>query len=372
MSASPLRAYRENFLCIVAGCCVLIHIFGILGDAAPASRRPLHGDGHGYYAWLPAWALQRDPSFHRTVDAFYPGRPDLLGLTLVPETGRYASKYTLGVAILQSPFFLLAHGWTLFMQAPEPWHWWKFQYPADGYSLFYIHAAGLAGLAYGLAGLALLRQLLRPRFGDTAATAALTVLLLGTPLLHYLAAENSMSHAYSFFLFALFLRWALAWNQTPSWRMAVRLGLLGGLIGLVRLPNLIVLGLLPLLRPADFRPRLPRMLATGLIALACLSPQILAWRYATGLWFSSGYSAHGEGFHWLRPQIPNVLFSIKKGLFFYSPALLAAVAGFGAWRRKEPTLVLPFALLLGLATYVISSWWMWWYGGSFGHRAFVE
>jgi hypothetical protein len=25
-----------------------------------------------------------------------------------------------------------------------------------------------------------------------------------------------------------------------------------------------------------------------------------------------------------------------------------------------------------LATYIIASWWAWWFGGAFGHRCFVE
>jgi hypothetical protein len=370
MISRTIQAIRKRSMLLAAGLCFLIHAFGLFAD--PANRRPLHGDGHGYYAWLPALLIQRDPSFHATVDGFYPGRPEQLGLTRVPETNRYASKYTLGVALLQTPFFLLAHAWTWFMRAPEPWDWWKYQYPTDGYSLFYIHAAGLAGLAYGLAGLAILRRLLRARFGDAAATATLAVLLLGTSLLHYIAAENTMSHAYSFFLFGCFLHRAFAWDRSPTWRLALQLGILGGLIGLVRLPNLILLGILPLLRPAEFRTRLPQIAAIGLLAVACFLPQVLAWRYATGVWFSSGYNAHGEGFNWLRPKVLPVLFSIKKGLFFYAPCLLAAVAGFRSLRRSDAPLATALASMLGLATYVISAWWMWWYGGSFGHRAFVE
>ena len=68
-----------------------------------------------------------------------------------------------------------------------------------------------------------------------------------------------------------------------------------------------------------------------------------------------------------------MLFSVQKGLFFWSPLLLLAVAGLAllvadsaralsaAGRRRA-----------GCGTYVIASWWDWQFGGSFGHRGFID
>jgi hypothetical protein len=67
-----------------------------------------------------------------------------------------------------------------------------------------------------------------------------------------------------------------------------------------------------------------------------------------------------------------VLFSVRKGLFFWSPALLLAVAGFFLMKKYKPAYVLPTLVFMPLNLYIIASWRDWAYGGSFGHRAFVE
>jgi hypothetical protein len=59
-------------------------------------------------------------------------------------------------------------------------------------------------------------------------------------------------------------------------------------------------------------------------------------------------------------------------LFFWAPILLLAIVGLLLLRGAARALLLPFLVFLGLHLYVVSSWSMWWYGGAFGHRAFVE
>ena len=67
-----------------------------------------------------------------------------------------------------------------------------------------------------------------------------------------------------------------------------------------------------------------------------------------------------------------MLWSARKGLFFYAPVLLLAVFGIATlpdglrrWRAAA-------GLVLALQTYVIASWWDWQFGASFGHRGFVD
>lgn len=84
------------------------------------------------------------------------------------------------------------------------------------------------------------------------------------------------------------------------------------------------------------------------------------------------WSYEGEGFNFLDPEFSNVLFSYRKGLFIYCPVLLLAVAGVfvGVFKNKGR-----FGWLIAflfISTWIISSWWMWYYGGSYGHRAFIE
>ena len=70
-----------------------------------------------------------------------------------------------------------------------------------------------------------------------------------------------------------------------------------------------------------------------------------------------------------------MLFSVQKGLFFWSPLLLLACAGL-AWllavRTSARAFVAGGMVFLVLNTYLIASWWDWQFGGSFGHRGFTD
>ncbi len=113
----------------------------------------------------------------------------------------------------------------------------------DGFTLYYQHAAGLAGLAWVVAGLAVLRRLLRQSFSDRITAATLVVILLGTNLYHYATFDSGYSHAYSFFLCAALMLLTARWHHTPTARTSTLLGLVAGLIVLVRHTNIVFLAL---------------------------------------------------------------------------------------------------------------------------------
>ncbi len=49
-----------------------------------------------------------------------------------------------------------------------------------------------------------------------------------------------------------------------------------------------------------------------------------------------------------------------------------AAAGLYFMRKKQPDLFTGTLIFMLIFTYVILSWWSWWYGGSFGLRAFID
>jgi hypothetical protein len=67
-----------------------------------------------------------------------------------------------------------------------------------------------------------------------------------------------------------------------------------------------------------------------------------------------------------------VLFSTQKGLFFWSPVLLLAVAGMAIGRGAVRGLRLAGVVVLAMQTYLIASWSEWQFGASYGHRAFTD
>ena len=106
------------------------------------------------------------------------------------------------------------------------------------------------------------------------------------------------------------------------------------------------------------------------IGAACISPQLVIYKRTTGHWIVNAY-IHG-GFTFASPHLLDVLFSVQKGLFFWSPALALAVPGFFVARGACRRLALPVALIVAVHTYVVASWIVWYYGASYGHRAFTD
>jgi hypothetical protein len=79
----------------------------------------------------------------------------------------------------------------------------------------------------------------------------------------------------------------------------------------------------------------------------------------------------GETFNFGSPELFNVLFSYRKGLFIYVPLLLAvvlfSVVSKNYWYKKVVFLITFFVFL-----YVTASWWCWWYGEGYSIRPIVD
>ena len=83
-------------------------------------------------------------------------------------------------------------------------------------------------------------------------------------------------------------------------------------------------------------------------------------------------SQGGRAFDFLHPHLTAVLFSVRKGLCFWSPVLLLSVAGFFVMRGRIRRFRLPSIAVLAVTLYLIASWWDWQFGGSYGHRGFTD
>lgn len=354
----------------IAALCLAGYVFVYATGRAGA---PIRSDGFSYYVYLPSWFIFHDPSLAATARDCCGGEfPAYTAIIRWPGTRRWVNAHPIGVAVMQTPLFLAAHALTR----------WTNLSP-DGFTLYYQHAAGLSGLFWTVAGLWILRRLLLRHFSDPVTAATLISLLLGTNLYHYATFDSSYSHPYSFFLFAAFMHLTERWHESHAVRTTVLLGVVGGLIVLTRHTNALFLSCLPLYgvtngttlraRWAELaRERRAVALMTA-VAAVIVAPQLAIYYGATGRLLVSSYGS--LGFNFASPRIAGVLFSVQKGLFFWSPLLLLACAGLvGLARTRHPAraFVTPAAIFLPLHTYLIASWWDWQFGGSFGHRGFVD
>jgi hypothetical protein len=358
----------RTFVALAAAACLAGYVFAY---ARVIDQPPLRSDAFSYYVYLPSWFIFHDPSLAAAAHDCCGGHfPEWTNINRWPGTRRWVNAHPIGVAVMQAPLFTLAHALTR----------WTNLSP-DGFSLYYQHAAGLSGVIAAIAGLWVLRRLLLRHYSDGVTTATLATVLFGTNLYHYATLDSTWSHAYSFLLIAALLVVVERWHEHPSRRLSVWLGIVAGLLVLVRHPNAMFLVFVPLygihdrasLRDAVMKlsrewKNLAIAAATG---AAMLIPQMLMYYAATGRPLVSSYSVVG-GFTFTSPHIWGVLFSVQKGLFFWSPVLLLATVGLWWTRGAARNFLLAALVVLAAQVYLIASWFDWQFGGSYGHRGFVD
>jgi hypothetical protein len=327
-------------------------------------------DGRGYYSYLPALFIHSDPTFGflEETDAMHYAKAEKTGFVNDSPEGR-VNKYFVGTAVLMSPFFA---GGALVAKLTG--------HTVDGYSPPFQLAIGFAAIFYLTLGILLLQLFLR-NIGFPAWPSAVAVMftVFGTNLLYYTLYEPSMSHVYSFAMVsALLFLTERAVSGQRSWLWPV-VGVVLGLIVLIRPTNVVTVlalpvatgGLMPLIQVLESLFRKKKLLLFSfvmMVAVVTLQPLMYFWQAGSLIVYSYG----DEGFNFLSPAILEVLFSYRRGLFVYAPLMLVAFIGLFSWRKNAPERVGWTLLTLGVALWVIASWWMWWYGGAFGHRAFIE
>ncbi|HQV51293.1 MAG: hypothetical protein IPF95_15915 [Flavobacteriales bacterium] len=334
-------------------------------------RNVLQADAKGYYAYLPSLVIDHDPNFG-SFDRVENGEhydPDLFYDYRTTFNAHRINKYFCGTALLQLPFFLGAHAYCGITDNVD-----------DGYTKPYVIAINLAAIFWVLVGLWATGALLRTySISENLIAFTLVAFAFGTNLFYYAVVAPGMSHAYSFGLCSLFLLVArhMALNFRPV--HLIQAGALLGTIILVRPVNGMILLAIPIVfnTGIEFKEwirnvlRTPRQLLLSIaIGLSIMSLQFIYYRIATGSWLV--YSYGEEGFNWMDPHMIDILFSYKKGLFVYLPLLGLSLVGLKfLWDRSKWSALAWLAFFVVL-TYVLSAWWNWWYGGSFGARPYVE
>ncbi len=101
-------------------------------------------------------------------------------------------------------------------------------------------------------------------------------------------------------------------------------------------------------------------------------PQMIYWKSVTGSLFYNSYGPSGSSFFLNSPQIIKLLFSFRSGWYLYTPLMFAATLGLLFMGKKCSAGVWPLSILLVLQVYLLSCWWPWWNGDSFGVGSLVD
>ena len=360
-----MKKYFVTFSVVLVLLAVIYSDFNVKIWKTPG--RVIQWDVIDYYGYLPATFIYHDISLK--FKDHYKGNKHFVFWAKKTATGSYVFKMTMGLSVMYAPFFFVANA----LAGP-------LGYDTGGYSLPYRFAIVMAALFYLALGLVFLSRVLRFYFSEWITGFVILSIGLGTNLFWYSTFEPGMSHVYSFFLVSVFIFLTFKWYRKPGFWYSVWIGLVIGLLTLIRPVNALlalffILYDLKNLRDVKnrwqlFREKYGMLLTIVAFGFLMLMPQLLYWKTVTGSWLY--YSYGKEGFFFQHPQIPNVLFSFRKGWFVYTPVMIFAVAGIYLLFKKYKQFAIPLSILLPVYLYVVSSWWCWWYGGSLGQRELID
>lgn len=331
-------------------------------------------DVFGYYLYLPATFIHHDVGLkdftwmQGILDTYKP----TIGFyqAYMGPAGDYVMKYTMGLAILYAPFFFIAH-----LLAPV------LGYTADGFSLPYQIAIAMSGLFYTVIGLWFFRKALLRYLSDRITALVMGIIVLGTNYFELTAYDGAMSHNYLFFLYALLFWFSVRWNEKPAWGYAAGLGLVIGMMALIR-PTEIIAVVVPVFWGVYDKESLRRkwqMLRKHFVMvilagfLLCMTGfvQLIYWKLHAGKWIYYSYE-DGEKIRLFAPYFMRVMFSFKKGWLVYTPLMAFALLGFIVQFRRSRESFTPVFLFTFLNLMIICGWTTWWFGGSLGQRSMMQ
>lgn len=318
-------------------------------------NHPFVMDVDQYYSYLHALFIKHDITFSNNVHDFW---------LISTPTNHFVPKVTYGVSIFYAPFFLLAK----LVSASY----------STGYEPLYAWFIHYGCIIYILIGLIYTQKILSKFFQDKMIAISLILFYFGANIFYYTVSESESVHGILFFLVAVFSYNVISFFETSNKKhFHIALFTLG-FISLIR-PTEIILLLIPLfIGTISLKEKIHlvmqlrwHLLLAVILFLIPVFPQLLFWKIQSGQWFFFSYGS-GERFFWQDPQILNFLFSFRKGWFVYTPLALFIILGFAVLYRKNKAVFFPIFLYLILNIYILSCWWDWTFGGSFGMRALVH
>jgi hypothetical protein len=317
-----------------------------------------------YYSYLPAAFIYHDLSFN-FIDkdpAFFAGKM----FNYKTSDDRHFQKMTMGLAMLYLPFFLMGHAYA-----------WISGAPMDGFSQPYMFFLLFGALFYVTLAAFTLRKILLRLVSEKLTAWVLLAILFASNLFFYTTLEAAMPHAYNFSLIVFFISLTIDWHHKPGIKNTFILGLIYGLISLIRPTNALIIIFFLLYDINSLKDRVllflnswKLILLMVLAAFLVVLPQLLFWKFNTGSWIY--YSYGREGFFFDNPQIWRGLFSYRKGWLVYTPVMLFALSGLFFLRNQFKAFSVAIWVFVPLNFWIIFSWWDWTYGGSFGARPLID
>lgn len=370
INPKPVK-HRRALTLVIA---ILLMIGNLLIDRWPDTL--FYGDSNGYYMHVVSFFIHQDVGHYdetiSTLREINPASPDpredKFGMRLTDRGRRYI-KYTLGVPVMETPFFLLAHAYAKLSP----------RYEANGWSKPYFFIIGFATVFYVTWGFYLLMGVLSRYFSERTIWLVCLSLVLATNLFYH-TNYVIMSHGFLFFQHCLLIYLTVRFYDQPRFGRFMAVGAAVGLIALTRVPE-VVSAVVPVLwgvvnwksfvdRVRFFLKNYAYVLAAILGFFTVFSLQIYYWYYVSGHLVFNPYE--GEGFNFAKPKIYEGFFHFKNGWLLYTPIMTLAIFGLFVLRRYAKVAFWPVLSFFILQAYIHYSYYAWTFFPGLGQRPMVE
>ena len=360
----------------------IIVVFWVL--LLPLLHPWINSDGIAYYAQLRSIVIDGDLQYSNEFDYYYkiftgdssapkitsykPAH-DKSGLFSPDEprtiTNHTPNRTSCGPALLWLPFFLIGH------LLAYLYYLFTDTNLMNGYSLFYVGSISFGTAIYGLMTLILSYKFVRNWYSCTISLLSIIGLLFTTPFIYYQSLVPSMAHVLSCFSISLFL-WVW-WKLKDKGSLEYLLiGLLAGLVGLVRWQNLPII-LIPYIwfwLKNKSNQYLSNSTALSLGLFLGFLPQLIVWKIVYGFWFLIPMG--NETMNWASPRIWDVLFSSRHGFLTWNPVYFLVLIGLGLQTKEHRTRSILFDVFILFQIYINAVPDNWWAGSSFGYRRLLD
>jgi hypothetical protein len=342
----------------------------------------VRGDGVGYYAYARALLIEHrldfEPDWQNANASFRMGRLDSGGQVRTTEytaTGRIDNHFSIGPAILWSPFLVTADVLVRVNRLLGG------QEAENGFSLPYIVAMSLGTAIYGFLAVFLSFRLAKKHLPERWAFLGALGIWFASSLPVYMYFNPSWSHAHSAFMVAVFFWY---WERTRgerTWTQWMVLGAISGLMLDVYYVNGVLL-IVPLIESLaeyweSIRTRqvqdavrlfLQNVVFVAMVFVTFL-PTLVTKKIIYGSYLTFGYQVR-----WFltSPALLKVAFSSEHGLFSWTPILLLAVIGLVLLQKRDRMLSLCCVAAFAIYLYAIGCYEDWAGISSFGNRFFVS
>ncbi|QQG41201.1 MAG: hypothetical protein HYV90_03415 [Candidatus Woesebacteria bacterium] len=319
------------------------------------TRHAIYGDGNGYYSYAQALYFDKKLDFNPVYEFLgnFNGRTGIFSRifwdTSYTETGVIRQNpYLIGTGIIWLPSML-------FISIINS----VFNLGADRFNLIYELGPGITGIILVISGLYFLEKYLFNFFKKDITQPTILTLFLASNLLYYTAFEPALSHQPAFFLVSFLLYWT--YKLKPKSVNFLILGVLCGLLAITRIADTFLL--IPVFWQVwKARPSLKHLYVFLISLFIVISPQLLNQYLMYGNAFSNPYLTGKSGIWQFNPiHLIEFLFSMKRGVFFWTPLFLVGVMGL----IKSRSWINLFTVAL---LWVICSSWSSYLSAGFGQR----